>query len=203
MTASNVTFQDSPEQISQPVKPAMFGYRGWLLLATAILLISTIVGLFIPINLERLIPFDQVVGSLGELHPAVLFIIILLNNLRSLVLSFFLSPLLLLGPLLTLGLNGLIIGNISSLVVEQQSLGFLVIGLLPHGIFEIPSLIIAEAAALSFGFVVIRSIFNRDLRPQVFPSFIANLKYLAIALALLVPAALIETFVTPVLLDSF
>jgi stage II sporulation protein M len=83
------------------------------------------------------------------------------------------------------------------MVVREKSLSFLLAGLLPHGIFEIPALIIGEAAALSFGVAMIVALFTRDRGNRLLPRFKANLKYLLIALALLVPAAIIETFVTP------
>ncbi len=73
-------------------------------------------------------------------------------------------------------------------------------GLLPHGIFELPALILGEAAALSFGAVVILALFKKERRNLIPPSLKRNLRYLMIALALLLPAAIIETYVTPLLL---
>jgi len=86
------------------------------------------------------------------------------------------------------------------MVIQEKSLGFLLAGLLPHGIIELPAFIIGEAAALSFGAMVILVLFKKKERSQLVPSLKQNLRYLMIAFALLIPAAIIETFVTPLLL---
>ena len=100
-----------------------------------------------------------------------------------------------------LAFNGLLISFISVIVVQKKSLGFLLAGMLPHGIFEIPALIIGEAAALSFGAMVITALISRKRRTLLLPNLKQNLKYLLIAFVLLVPAAIIETYVTPLFLQ--
>jgi len=87
------------------------------------------------------------------------------------------------------------------LVVQEESLGFLLAGILPHGIIEIPALIIGEAAALGFGVSLIIALFTGNRSKMLLPAFKTNLKYLIVALALLVPAAIIETFITPLFLS--
>ena len=114
--------------------------------------------------------------------------------------SFALSPVLCLLPILTLMLNGWLLTFVSSAVMQEKSLGFVLAGLLPHGIIEIPAFILGEAAALSFGAMVILVLFKKKQKNQLVPSLKQNFKYLMIAFALLVPAAIIETFVTPLLL---
>ncbi|MBI2287561.1 MAG: stage II sporulation protein M [Chloroflexi bacterium] len=71
---------------------------------------------------------------------------------------------------------------------------------MPHGVFEIPALFIGEAAALSFGAAVMRVLFRGERRSLLLPNLRQNLKYLTIALILLLPAAIIETYITPLLL---
>ena len=78
---------------------------------------------------------------------------------------------------------------------------FLLTGLLPHGIFELPPLIMGEAVALSFGIAVLRGIFGKDKQDIIKSNLKSNLKYLAVSAGLFITAAIIETFVTPVLLD--
>jgi stage II sporulation protein M len=99
-----------------------------------------------------------------------------------------------------LTVNGSILGVISVIVSQEKSVGFVLAGLLPHGIFELPALIMGEAAALSFGTVMILALFKKERRSLLLPSLKRNLRYLMVALALLVPAAIIETYVTPLLL---
>ena len=73
-------------------------------------------------------------------------------------------------------------------------------GLLPHGIFELPAFILGEAAALSFGVVTLLALVKKERRNLLLPAFKRNLRYLAVALVLLVPAAIIEIYITPLLL---
>jgi stage II sporulation protein M len=71
------------------------------------------------------------------------------------------------------------------------------VSILPHGIFEIPAFIMAEAAALSFGLAVMKTLFNVRKRNVLGSTFRQGMKYMLIATLLLIPAAIIETYVTP------
>ena len=86
------------------------------------------------------------------------------------------------------------------MVIQEESLGYLLAGLLPHGIFELPAFILGEAAALSFGTMAIVALFRKEGRNLLLPNLKQNSRYLMIALALLLPAAIIEAYVTPLLL---
>jgi stage II sporulation protein M len=97
--------------------------------------------------------------------------------------------------------NGWIIAIVSTIAIEEESLGFILAALLPHGIIEIPALILGEAAALSFGAMVTISLFNKEKRKLVMPNLKQNLRYLLIAIGLLLPAAIIETYITPLFLS--
>ncbi|MGD9119004.1 MAG: stage II sporulation protein M, partial [Dehalococcoidia bacterium] len=60
--------------------------------------------------------------------------------------------------------------------------------------------IIGQAAALSFGFFILASIFSSRRRARLGTDLKRSLKFFVIAVLLLIPAAIIETFVTPLLL---
>jgi len=76
-----------------------------------------------------------------------------------------LSRYLCLSPLFSLLLNGWLVGFVAAAVVQTEPVSYLFLGLLPHGIFELPAMIIAQAAALSFGTTVIIAIFRDEKRP--------------------------------------
>ena len=97
-------------------------------------------------------------------------------------------------------INGGVLGLISTSVVQQESIGYLLAGLLPHGVIELPAFFMGEAVALSFGATITLAIFKKEKRELVLPSLKRNLRYLVVALILLLPAAIIETYVTPLLL---
>jgi stage II sporulation protein M len=179
-------------------------FKRWLVVAVLLFSLGIVFGLFSPTGGspmdEELAAFEELISMLAALPPGLLAILILLKNCTALLISFALSPLLCLSPFLTLTINGWLIGVITTEVVKNTSLGYLLAGLLPHGIFEIPALMIGEAAALSFGTSVLLGLLRKNSFAQVSSSFKKNLKYLMLAMLLMVPAALIETFITPLLL---
>ena len=191
-------------------------YKLWIIIASSLFVIGIGAGLILgnitaSANTESAITaggfFAEMIESLGELLTAfgpfqvTTAVFIFLNNAATLLFSFIFSPILCLLPVLVLLVNSTLISFISVLVAQEESVGFLLAGLLPHGIFEIPALIIGEAAALSFGAMVIMALFSPKRRSQLLPNLKQNLKYLLLAFILLVPAAIIETFVTPLLLQ--
>jgi stage II sporulation protein M len=139
-------------------------------------------------------------GSFAELIKPFSFatmLIIFAKNILSVVLCFVLSPFFLIMPFVSLSFNGLLIGMVSGVVVSEQSVGFLLAGLLPHGIAEVPALLIAGAAAFSFGSTTLRAAFSERGRESFLPDFVRCLRWMAVAVALLFLAAVIETYVTP------
>ena len=181
-------------------------YRKWILISTVLFILGLLLGSIMPTEgaglfLEEAAALDEMAGIITPLPQMVVFILILLKNLSVIVLSFILSPLLCIFPVITLVINGGVIGLVSAIIMEEESLPFLLAGLLPHGIFELPALIMGEAVALSFGIAVLQGIFGKDKRDLIMSNLKSNLKYLAISAGLFLTAAIIETFVTPVLLD--
>lgn len=76
-------------------------------------------------------------------------------------------------------------------------------GLLPHGIFEVPALILASAAMLRIGVVLVTPQMGRSLG-EVVLELLADWTKIAIGVVvpLLLIASIIETYITPVLLAS-
>ena len=179
-------------------------YKSWLVVAMLLFFASVVFGLVTPASFARVLAKDiaalqELSRSLAALPPLAAAILIFAKNASALLLSFVLSPILCLLPILALTINGWLLGWVSARVIEKTSLGLLLAGLLPHGIFEIPAFIIGEATAFSFGSLVMLALFKKEARGRVWPRFKTSFKYLTLALALLIPAAFIEAFVTPML----
>lgn len=149
---------------------------------------------------EMIEALEELLTAFGPFQ-ATTAVFIFINNAVTLFFSFIFSPLLCLLPVLVLLINSSLISFVSVTVIEEESLLYLLAGLLPHGIFEIPAIIIGEAAALSFGAMAMIALISKKRRHLLLPNLKQNLKYLLLALALLVPAAIIETFVTPLFLQ--
>ncbi len=180
-------------------------YKRWLIIATALFGIGFVSGLATPPDIfgfpaNAITSLDELADFLESLPQFTVFVIIFITNASTLLISFILGPIICLWPILVLTVNGWLIAFVSAIVVQEKSLGFVLAGLLPHGILELPALILGEAAALSFGSVAILALFKKERRELLLPNLKTNLRYLLIALALLLPAAIIETYVTPLLL---
>ncbi|MFC2004157.1 stage II sporulation protein M [Chloroflexota bacterium] len=180
-------------------------YKKWILIAVFLFGIGLVLGLATPISIadlaaEDIAALEQLSDLLATLPKSSIFVIIFLKNVSALLISFVLSPIFYLAPVTALTVNGWLIGFLSAIVVQEESLGYLLAGLLPHGIFELPALILGEAVALSFGTTVILALFKQERRSLLLDDLNRNLRYLTIALILFLPAAVIETYVTPLFL---
>ena len=179
-------------------------YKKWVFIAIFLFGIGLVFGLATPLSIVNLM--SEEIAALEELSrilapfSVLTVILIFIKNVSALVLSFVFSPILCLVPILALVVNGWLLSFVSAVVIQEKSLGFVLAGLLPHGIFELPALIMGQAAALSFGTMALLALFKRERRSLLLPSLRQNLRYLMIACALLLPAAIIETYITPLLI---
>ncbi len=180
-------------------------YKRWLLLAVGLFGVGLVLGSTIPIGStgllsDELAALQDMAESLRPLPQSSVLAIIFVKNAAALLLSIALSPFFCLVPVIALLFNGWLLGLVATRVIQEKSLAYLLAGLLPHGIFELPAFFIGEAVALSFGSTVMLAVFKKGDGHQLRLNLRQNLKYLAIALLLLLPAAVMETYVTPLLL---
>ena len=102
--------------------------------------------------------------------------------------------------LLNMGIIGAVLALIGAL--GESPLKISVFGILPHGIFEIPALILASAAILYIGIMLVTPRPQRTLGEVLIEAIADWMKIgLGLVLPLLTIAAIIETWVTPVLLS--
>ena len=128
-----------------------------------------------------------------------MFLFILENNVIKLFTVILLGIFAGLIPLLSLWGNGMILGIFAQIVSQELSWTFLILGILPHGIIEIPVLILSAAIGIRIGKLAVWRIFNRHKNFR--KEFTKAIKfYIVILIPLLFIAALIEAFITPVLL---
>lgn len=131
---------------------------------------------------------------------------ILTNNLRTsgLLVLLGLIPFLFL-PILGLVENACVIGIImAGTALKGASLEALAAGLIPHGIFELPALILSTGMGSLLCMEVIRTLLRRK-REKNFLQTLSEICrfFLLIVLPLLVVAAVIETYVSPVAMNYF
>ena len=104
-------------------------------------------------------------------------------------------------PMFSVFANGFILGILAKIVLEKVSLLFFVAGILPHGIIEIPAFIIASAIGIKIGKTAIWCLFGKSRKETLKEEIFKGLKfYILILTPLIFLAALIEVFVTPLVL---
>lgn len=107
-------------------------------------------------------------------------------------------------PLVTLSLNASIVGVLSAImaVSGQRSLYVLAVSVLPHGIFEIPALLIGVAMGCTLCFdISARILYRRRDLPFLVLLFEMIRLLVLVVVPLLAVAAVIETYGTPALMD--
>lgn len=154
---------------------------------------------------QQLQGLGQISGDLRESSNPQLsfFIFIFLNNSIKSVVIIFLGALLGILPALFLLINGAVIGYLIHLnAIQGQDLFTLIVkGLLPHGIIEIPAIIIACAFGLKFGSRVLSAMFRAGRRSggegADWPDFMRQTLTASVWIVILLfVAAIIESTIT-------
>jgi stage II sporulation protein M len=174
-----------------------------LILATAIFFVSLVLGTLIGQNtieelMRQLGAVLEPLASTGKLSILLVLIIFINNAIKALGLVF--SGILLgLPPLLFVGLNGFILGGLGSALESVTGWRYVMASFVPHGVIEIPAILLATALALTVGMESLRWLVRRESRVKLQLSDCLKV-YLRWILPGLAVAAIIEVFVTPLLI---
>ncbi len=174
-----------------------------LILATGVFFVSLVVGALIGQNtIEELMrQFGAVLeplASTGNLS-LLLVLLIFINNAVKALGIILLGILLGLPPLLFIGLNGFILGGLGSALESVKGWTYVVASFVPHGVIEIPVILLAAALGLTVGMESLKWLVRRESRvkPQLSDCLRVYLRWVLPGLAI---AAIIEVFVTPLLI---
>ena len=137
--------------------------------------------------------FQLVADSFRELAGGTLFFLILFNNVMASILILVSGVFIGIVPILAIASNGFILGVFYRLTAEVTGYSKAGLMVLPHGIFEIPALLIAASYGLWLGVMVYRRMRGKESTPLGFHIGHASRQYLAVVFPLLVVAAAIET----------
>jgi|WetSurMetagenome_2_1015567.scaffolds.fasta_scaffold112749_2 stage II sporulation protein M len=167
--------------------------RNYFFIVSAIFLVFVVIGFFFPIFFIDYINqfIKQIVAQTNGMNSIQLFIFILQNNVSAaflgLVLGFFLGVM----PIFYAAFNGYLIGFVANKVVAVSG-GLVLLKLFPHGIFEIPALILSLGLGLRFGMFIFR---KKGKRKKDFLYSLENSLrvFLYVIIPLLLIAAIIET----------
>jgi len=173
-----------------------------LVLATTIFLVTLVLGMLFAQDISAGIvrQFEEQLKPIGptDNFSLLLLLIIFINNTIKALGAILFGILLGLPPLLFVSLNGFIIGGFISEVASLKGWDYVAAGLVPHGIIEIPMLLLATAMGFIVGIESFKWLLRIESRVKLQLSACLKL-YLRLVLPALAVAALIEVFITPLL----
>lgn len=178
-----------------------------ILFAVSIVIGIVTFGFYPELLIKILNVFKDKFGADPSLNFALVLNIFKQNLIASLI-GLFGGVLLGLGSIIFILFNGFIIGYIvtAMLVAGSQegiitSIKYLILGLAPHGIVEIPAFLLASAIGLRLGLFYLKKQ-NKGIRLQI---FLKDLKLSIVAIPIIVIllfiAALLEVYATGSLLE--
>lgn len=144
--------------------------------------------------------FSARFAPLLSMPPVFIMLGIFLNNAFVSLLFLVLGLVLGIFPVLLIAFNGYIVGVISHIAAQERGLSFIVLALLPHGIIELPMVFLSAGIGLRLGHQVFAALLGRNT--EIKKEFKEGMRfYFSWILPLLFLAAVIETFITPLILS--
>ena len=172
-----------------------------ILIITGIFIFSLLAGLLVSLKdlglsenyLEIL---KNSFGWIKNLSPVEMMLVIFLNNAVKSLFVIVLGTGFGIVPIIFVGGNGIILGLIANEVSKQQGVIFVLAALVPHGIIEIPMILISAGLGLRLGYFMYLSLRGerKDMRSELAGSLRI---YMRLIMPLLFVSAMVETFVTP------
>lgn len=107
-------------------------------------------------------------------------------------------------PIFALASNAIIIGLVGA-VYQSNGIGWFVflVGILPHGIIEIPALLLGVSLGVNICLKLVRTILRRSIKGELKQAVIGSLRiFILWIIPLFFIAAFIETFMTPILFNA-
>ncbi len=129
-------------------------------------------------------------------------LLILAKNTIAVISIWLLGTLLVIPSIYALSLNGYLLGRFMSWTVIKHSMSLALALIVPHGVIEIPALILAGTAGLLWGVNAscrILRFIGLSTIPVAGLKLKEAFKIVVVSILMLIPAAIIETFITPLI----
>jgi stage II sporulation protein M len=142
--------------------------------------------------------FKQLAEQLTGLGIGGIMVIIFLNNALKALAAIVLGIALGIPSLFFLVFNGFTLGIVASSLVADYGLAFVLAALIPHGIIEIPLIILASGLGMNIGRLSFNWLIQRGgaVKPSMNSALGIYVRWILPGLAV---AAVVETFVTPLI----
>ena len=184
----------------QNIKAYFYSLRPYIFFCSIIFIASIFLGYFTaysyPNETQKII--DEIKEMWAPVHDATsldLFIFIVFNNISKIAMMIAFGIIFGIFPIFFLFANGFIVGVFACVVAETISWQMFLVGVLPHGVIEIPALILGGAMGVKLGKVFSDRVFKK--KEGVKKEFFLALEFfLKILIPLFILAAIIEAFIT-------
>jgi stage II sporulation protein M len=176
------------EMFDRTIKP-------YILILALIFAASFLAGTFVPSPIRRQITemFQAMAGDSRELSGGMLFFNILAQNMMATMFVVISGLIVGIIPTFAVGSNAFGLGVLYRQASEVSGYSEAALKVLPHGVFEIPALLIAASYGLWLGVMVVRRVRGKEDTPIRTRMEHAFRRYFAVVFPLLVVAAAIET----------
>lgn len=169
--------------------------KSYLLVLTLVFSAAFLGGTLAPasVRVEATKAFRSVAETYAPLSGGMLFFALLLHNLTASILILMSGVLGGIVPIVSIGSNGFFLGVLYRQATEMAGFPDAALKVLPHGIVEIPALLLAAAYGLWLGVTAVRRMRGKESTLLRFHIEHAFRRYFAVVFPLLVVAAAIET----------
>jgi stage II sporulation protein M len=137
--------------------------KNYFWIIAALIIITALIGFFIPapeiISSEILKIINEIIEKTQNMGSLELISFIITNNIQTSFLGMIFGFILGIFPIITAAINGYLIGFVSAMSVGLEG-GLSLIKLLPHGIFELPAIILALGLGIKLGDKFVEEIFR-------------------------------------------
>lgn len=147
----------------------------------------------VPFLSELAKSFAEMKADTLEMSGGILFVLILANSLFSSLLLLLTGLLAGVLPTLSVAANGLFMGLIYRHVASTSGQGQAALFLLPHGLFEVPALLVIASYGLWLGVGTVRRFRGREARTIPDMLSLALKRYFTVVFPLLIVASAAET----------
>jgi len=182
------------------IKKYLYGLKKYILFSLYVFAISTLIGYIFaqnnPVEIREIIKnISEALLLDEEMTSLQLFFFIFQNNVSKLFIILPLGIFAGIIPFFSIFTNGLILGIFTQIASQEVSWLFLIFGIMPHGIIEIPVLIVSSAIGMRIGKVAIWKLFGS--KEGLIKELAKALRFFILVLfPLLFIAAFIETYIT-------
>ena len=178
--------------------------KGYILFVSLMFTISTLMGYWYS-SLDPSFA-NQTSADMGELfaiiealNPLAIMLIIFLNNSIKCLIALLLGIGFGLIPLVFVTYNGFLIGTIFLIIGRLEGLLYVLVAIVPHGVIELPMVFISAAIGIQLGHDLLNTLVGK--KADIKKDFKKGTSfYVNWILPLLFFAAVVETFLTPLII---